>query len=130
MSLLRQLLLSVTVAILAILVGAGLFSVGSARQYLDAQLQGQSDSTATSLALTLSQPSNQDPAIQELLIAALFDSGQFQLIELLSPTGQTLVRREAAPGEMTSVSAPAWFSDMLPLAPHDAQRQVSDGWRQ
>lgn len=130
MSLLRQLLLSVTVAILAILVGALLFSVGSARQYLDAQLQGQSDSTATSLALTLSQASNQDPAIRELLIAALFDSGQFQLIELLSPSGQTLVRREASPSDMTDVSAPAWFSEMLPLAPHDAQRQVSDGWRQ
>src|SRR3546814_19036169 len=28
------------------------------------------------------------------------------------------------------VSAPRWFIELLPLAPHDAQRQVSDGWRQ
>jgi len=42
MSLLRQLLLSVTLAILVILAGTTIFSIGSARQYLDAQLQGQS----------------------------------------------------------------------------------------
>lgn len=130
MSLLRQLLLSVTVVILAILVGTLVFSVGSARQYLDTQLQAQSDSTATSLALTLSQASNQDPAIRELLISALFDSGQFSLVELLSPSGQVMVRREVQEGGADGVSAPGWFSELLPLALHDAQRQVSDGWRQ
>lgn len=130
MSLLRQLLLSVTVVILAILIGTLVFSVGSARQYLDTQLQAQSDSTATSLALTLSQASNQDPAIRELLISALFDSGQFSLVELLNPAGQVIVRREASTGEAAGVSAPGWFSELLPLEPHDAQRQVSDGWRQ
>lgn len=130
MSLLRQLLSSVTVVILAILVGTLIFSVGSARQYLDTQLQAQSDLTATSLALTLSQASNQDPAIRELLLSALFDSGQFSVVELLSPTGEVLVRREASDGEVEGVSAPGWFSELLPLAPHVAQRQVSDGRRQ
>ena len=77
MSLLKQLLLSVSCAILAILVGTLWFSVDSARQYLSSQLQAQAESAATSLALTLSQPSNQDPVTQELLIAALYDTGQF-----------------------------------------------------
>lgn len=131
MSLLRQLLLSVTLAIAVILVGTIIFSVSSARQYLDTQLQAQSDSTATSLALTLSQPTNQDPSIRELLISVLFDSGEFRTIEFLDPTGRIMVRRELAGGVADSGAfAPGWFSQMLPLQPHLAQRQVSDGWRQ
>ena len=130
MSLLRQLLLSVTLAILVILVGATLISIGSARQYLDAQLQGQSDSTATSLALTLSQPSNQDPTVRELLISVLFDSGQFRVVEFLDPTGRILIRREIADGHDDSVTAPDWFSHLLPLERHEAQRQVTNGWSQ
>jgi len=130
MSLLRQLLLSVTLAILVILVGATIFSIGSARQYLDAQLQAQSDSTATSLALTLSQPSNQDPTVRELLISVLFDSGQFRVVEFLDPTGRILIRREIGDGQEERVRAPGWFSHMLPLERHEAQRQVTNGWSQ
>ncbi|MGB6242544.1 MAG: LapD/MoxY N-terminal periplasmic domain-containing protein [Castellaniella sp.] len=130
MSLLRQLLLSVTLAILVILVGATVFSIGSARQYLDAQLQAQSDSTATSLALTLSQPSNQDPTVRELLISVLFDSGQFQVVEFLDPTGRILIRREIGDGQAEQVNAPGWFSHLLPLQRHEAQRQVTNGWSQ
>src|SRR5690606_23845892 len=85
MSLLKQLLLSVSCAILAILIGTLWCSVDSARQYLSSQLQAQGESAATSLALTLSQPSNQDPVTQELLIAALYDTGQFERIRLLTP---------------------------------------------
>lgn len=130
MSLLRQLLLSVTLAILVILAGTTIFSIGSARQYLDAQLQGQSDSTATSLALTLSQPSNQDPTVRELLLSVLFDSGQFQVVEFLDPTGRILIRREIEDGRDSRVTAPGWFSHLLPLERHEAQRQVTNGWTQ
>ncbi|WP_368644236.1 LapD/MoxY N-terminal periplasmic domain-containing protein [Castellaniella ginsengisoli] len=130
MSLLRQLLLSVTLAILVILAGTTIFSIGSARQYLDAQLQGQSDSTATSLALTLSQPSNQDPTVRELLLSVLFDSGQFQVVEFLDPTGRILIRREMGDGRDDRVTAPDWFSHLLPLERHEAQRQVTNGWSQ
>lgn len=130
MSLLRQLLLSVTLAILVILAGAIIVSVGSARQYLDAQLQGQSDATATSLALTLSQPSNQDPSVRELLISVLFDSGQFRVIEFLDPTGRILTRRQKEDGRDSRIAAPDWFSHLLPLERHEAQRQVTNGWTQ
>lgn len=129
MSLLRQLLLSVTLAILVILVGAIWFSISSARQYLDTQLQGQSDTTATSLALTLSQPSNHDPTVRELLLSVLFDSGEFRVVEFLDPTGRIMVRRQLD-DEGESANAPRWFSHLLPLQRHEAQRQVTDGWSQ
>lgn len=130
MSLLRQLLISVTLAIVVILAGVLVFSVSSARQYLDAQLQAQADSTATSLALTLSQPANRDPTVRELLISVLFDSGEFRVIEFLDPTGRILVRRELSDGAGEPISAPQWFSNLLPLQRHVAQRQVTSGWQQ
>lgn len=132
MSLLKHLLLSVSLAITVILVGTVWLSVDSARAYLSAQLQAQSDSAATSLALTLSQPSNQDPVTQELLIAALYDTGQFSRIELYSAKGELLVTRVGEEGDLPTIvgGAPAWFSALLPLRRAAAMAQVSDGWRQ
>lgn len=128
MSLLRQLLLSVTVAIIAILIGTVVFSVNGARDYLNAQLQAESDNAATSLALSLSQPSNQDPALRELLVTALFDSGQYDAIELRDTQGQELVSRRME--SASRAGAPQWFDQMLPLRAPRATRQVSDGWTQ
>lgn len=130
MSLLKQLLISMTLAIVVILSGVMIFSIDSARQYLDTQLQAQADSTATSLALTLSQPSNQEPSVRELLISVLFDSGEFRVMEFLDPTGRILVRRQLNNDAGGSGAAPAWFSHLLPLDRHEAQRQVSGGWSQ
>lgn len=130
MSLLRQLLLSVTIAILVILAGSMVFSINSARQYLDTQLQSQSDSTATSLALTLSQKTNQDATVRELLISVLFDSGEFRVIEFLDPTGRIMIRRDMGEGISNDLLAPEWFNGFLPLDRHEAQREVSDGWSQ
>lgn len=131
MSLLKHLLLSVTWVIALILIGTLAFSVDSARQYLSQQLQAQSDSAAASLALTLSQSTNQDPVVQELLISALFDTGQFQRIEMRDSAAQLQVLREQ---ELTdnesSAQAPAWFREYLPLKPASANAQLSDGWKQ
>lgn len=129
MSLLKQLLLSVTVAIAFILVGTLVFSIGGARQYLNMQLQAQSENAATSLALSLSQPSNQDPVTRELLIAALYDSGQFRDVRLTASDGRLLVARSVPPVAGAGV-APGWFGEMLPLITPVATRQVSNGWRQ
>lgn len=128
MSLLRQLLLSVSLVIFIILAGTLWLSVDSARYYLNQQLQVQADSAATSLALTLSQPSNQDAVTQELLIMALFDSGQFKSIVLKDVTG-----RELFGSHLQSIEgsrAPEWFDRWLSLAPAKGVAQVSDGWRQ
>ena len=129
MSLLKQLLLSVTVAILAILSGTLAFSIGAAKQYLDGQLQSESENAASSLALSLSQPSNQDPVTQELLMMALFDSGQFHAIRLTAPDAKLLFER-SRDDQAEDLKAPAWFSQLLPLSQPEAQREVSDGWRQ
>lgn len=141
MSLLKQLLISVTVAILAILIGTLAFSIGAAREYLDGQLQSEGENAASSLALSLSQPANQDPVTRELLMMALFDSGQFKLIRLKSPQGQTLFERTRGAGAGVGAGAgagarsqrarvPQWFAAALPLHRATAERAISDGWTQ
>lgn len=91
MSILRQLLLSVTIAIGVILLGTLALSVNAAREYLSGQLQVQSTDASVSLALSLSQPANNDPVLQELLVSALFDGGHFSLVRLSDPEGKVLI---------------------------------------
>lgn len=129
MSLLKQLLLSVSIAIVGILLGTLAFSIDAARSYLTQQLQSQSENAAASLSLSLSQPGNQDPVTQELLMAALFDTGQFASIRLAAPDGQEVFVRQRKVQEV-SAGAPRWFRQWLPLPQPKAERAISDGWRQ
>ncbi|WP_027017082.1 LapD/MoxY N-terminal periplasmic domain-containing protein [Comamonas composti] len=127
MSLLTRLLLGVSLAMLGLLVGSLALGINAARQYLDAQLRLGSENAASSLALSLSQPSNQDPVTRELLMLALFDSGQFLHIRLISPDGTALfVREQARPARQV----PQWFSQLLPLTRPWAERSISNGWHQ
>jgi len=127
MSILRQLLLSVTLAISVILLGTLALSVNSAREYLSGQLQVQSTDAAVSLALSLSQPANNDPVVQELLVSALYDGGHFSLVRLTDPDGKVLIERRST---ATAASVPAWFQALAPLNSQAASHAVSDGWRQ
>ena len=127
MSILRQLLLSVTLAISVILLGTLALSVNSAREYLSGQLQVQSTDAAVSLALSLSQPANNDPVVQELLVSALYDGGHFSLVRLADPEGKVLIERQST---ATAASVPAWFQALAPLNAQAATHAVSDGWRQ
>jgi len=126
MSILRQLLLSITIAIAVIMLGVLAFSINAARGYLADQLQVQSADAAVSLALSLSQPSNSDPATQELLVTALFDGGHFSLVRLTDSEGRTAVQRQAT---AAYPSVPRWFRALVPLQAKSATHEVNDGWR-
>lgn len=127
MSILRQLLLSVTLAIGVILLGTLALSVNAAREYLSGQLQVQATDAAVSLALSLSQPANNDPVVQELLVSALYDGGHFSLVRLADPEGKVLIERQST---ATDASVPGWFRALAPLDARSASHAVSDGWRQ
>ncbi|HUH60149.1 MAG TPA: LapD/MoxY N-terminal periplasmic domain-containing protein [Candidimonas sp.] len=129
MSLLKQLLLSVTIAIVCILAGTLAFSIDAARQYLDGQLRSESENAVSSLALSLSQPGSQDETTRELLMMALYDSGHFRGIRMDDPDGAVLFERERQAARDTK-TAPDWFNRLLPLSAPTAVRDVSDGWRQ
>ncbi|ODS93830.1 MAG: diguanylate cyclase [Comamonas sp. SCN 65-56] len=130
MSLLSRLLISVTLALAVILVGTLGWSVTAARQYLDGQLESEGDNAASALALSLSQPANQDAVTRELLMMALFDTGKFDAIAFTDVGGKPVFEREQAPQAHYKGQAPAWFAQLLPLSAPRAQREVSDGWKQ
>ncbi|QEA12469.1 bifunctional diguanylate cyclase/phosphodiesterase [Comamonas flocculans] len=130
MSLLNRLLFSVTLAIATILMGTLGWSVTSARQYLDSQLQSEGDNAVSALALSLSQPANQDPVTRDLLMMALFDTGKFSAITLTGLDGKSLFERRQTPQSRYRGQAPGWFVALLPLRAPQAQRAISDGWKQ
>ncbi len=129
MSLLRQLLLSVSVAMLVILAGTLWFALDGVRGYLNERLQADAANAAASLALSLSQPANQDPVTQEQLMKALFDSGQFRSISFHSPSGEVLQQLDAT-GRASQATVPSWFDALLPIQAPMASRAVSDGGKQ
>ena len=127
MSILRQLLLSITLAVGIILLGTLALSVNAARHYLAGQLQVQSNDAAVSLALSLSQPANSDRITQELLVSAMFDGGHFSLVRLTDPQGRVLIERRT---QAASGNVPLWFQRLVPLSAKSASHVVTDGWRQ
>jgi EAL domain-containing protein (putative c-di-GMP-specific phosphodiesterase class I) len=128
MSLLNRLLISVSLVIICILAGMVALSVNSARSYLRDQLLVSTENTATSMAITLSQPSNQDPSTRQLLLTALYDSGQFKLVRLGDSQGKTVFLRDDSSDSGPSV--PAWFDRVVALHAPVSTRQVSSGWAQ
>ncbi|MFA5665338.1 LapD/MoxY N-terminal periplasmic domain-containing protein, partial [Castellaniella sp.] len=134
MSLLKQLITSVTLAMAIVLIGVTHFSIDAARHYLDLQLQAQSESAATTMALILSQEPNQDPVTRTLLLTVLFDSGNFRDIAFVNADGHVEVQfgptRQDSLGHRAAAPVPAWFDHWLPLEPHEAQQAVTDGWRE
>jgi len=129
MSLLKQLLISVSLAIAVILVGTLWFGLDATRSYLNSRLQVDAENAASSLALSLSQPANQEPIVQELLVTALFDSGQYRSISFVAPSGEVLVMLERGM-DAGGARVPGWFDAWLPIRAPTAARAVSDGWRQ
>ncbi|MEC5388369.1 EAL domain-containing protein [Uliginosibacterium sp. H3] len=126
MSLLTRLWLSVLSAMLLALAGCLVVSVWTARDYLAQQLYAQGNDNAASLALSMSQQSK-DPAMAELLVVALFDSGHFESIVFSDVNGRAVAERRTR-GDVAD--APAWFVRLVPLQAQPGAALVSDGWKQ
>jgi LapD/MoxY periplasmic domain len=86
MSLLRQLWLSVSTAMLIILLGTLVVSVFTARGYLEQQLLTQASDGASSLGLSITQQGT-DPGTVETLVNATFDSGHFRIVRYVKTDG-------------------------------------------
>ncbi|AMC36378.1 bifunctional diguanylate cyclase/phosphodiesterase [Janthinobacterium sp. B9-8] len=126
MSLFRQLWIMIILATLVAFAGSFIVSVYTARGYLEQQLFTQSNDNASSLALSMSQQSK-DPATIELNVAALFDTGHFELIRFSDNHGKTLVERT---NNDKADGVPNWFVKTFPLQIAFGKAQVSDGWKQ
>lgn len=126
MSLFRQIWLAVIASTLIAFAGSFLASMLTARHYLEQQLAIKNNDNAASLALSMSQL-DKDPVTIELQLAAVFDSGQYASVRLVSPEGKTMLERSSP---MLSGEVPEWFVRIFPIASRPGHAQVTAGWNQ
>ena len=126
MSLIKQLWIATIVLVVLVFSASLATMVSSSRDYIIEQIQEKNMDNATSLALTMSQM-EKDPINLELLIAAQFDTGHYQLIRLSDPNGNLILERSK---ESQQTNAPAWFVQLTAMDVHPGYAQVQDGWSQ
>lgn len=126
MSLFRQLWLAVIVSMLIAFSGSFVVSMLTARHYLEHQLAVKNTDNASSLALSVSQ-SPKDRTTVDLLVSALFDSGQYALVRVMDPDNQVMAERVSPP---VVGSVPQWFIKLFPIESIPGQAQISNGWTQ
>lgn len=127
MSLFKQLFIAICVLMLVNFTGSFLVSVESSREQQVNQLRAHAQDAATALGLSLS-PHVRDPAMIELMVSSIFDSGYFESIRVVDLGSDTLlVERSGVP---VAGEAPQWFARLVDLQPARGDAIVSDGWRQ
>ena len=128
MTLLRQLMIGVSLLFFVLLAGVEAIYLANSRVQAQKQLASQAQDAATSLALRLATlKSLEDRALVETLVNPVFDRGYFQEIRIVSVSGETLVRRVLTPAQG---DVPDWFTRLFALDAPGAQSLVSSGWRE
>lgn len=126
MSLIKQLWITVLAILLLSLAGSLAVGLTVLRDYTKQEVRVKNIDNVNALALSISQL-DKDPVIIELLLAAQFDTGHYQLIELHAPDGELIARREAD-GHIDDV--PGWFVDLVRFDVSPSQAVIQDGWQQ
>ncbi|GAA0567068.1 EAL domain-containing protein [Halomonas salifodinae] len=126
MSLIKQLWFTVIAILILTLGGSLAVGLTALRSYTEQEIRVKNSDNVNALALSMSQL-DKDPVIIELLMAAQFDTGHYQLIELHAPDGELIARREAD-GRIASV--PDWFVDLVRFDVPPSQAVIQNGWQQ
>ena len=127
MSLHRQMVLLITGLLLVLLAGICYLSVRNSRDYLEMQMHSHAQDTATSLGLSLSRPLGQDDlAMVQTMVDAIFDRGDFTEIIVRNPDGDVITRRTLQPPPHL---VPPWFVNWLEINPMPGISEITDGWR-
>ncbi|QBF24553.1 EAL domain-containing protein [Pseudomonas tructae] len=127
MSLFKQLLLAICLFLVVAFSGSFMVSLESSRSQYVNQLRSHAQDAATALALSLT-PNIDDPAMVELMVSSIFDSGYYSSIKVID-TGSNalLVERHAEPD---ASGVPAWFIRLIGLEAAGGDAIVSRGWQQ
>lgn len=126
MSLYKQLWLAVIFMLTLVFGGSFIVSSLSAKAYLEEQLRMKNADNATALALSLTQQ-GADEVLLELTLAAQFDTGFYELIQLADPEGNVTILREDT---QVVDDAPAWFVQLFPITGEPGMAAIMNGWQQ
>ncbi|WP_296188675.1 cyclic di-GMP receptor LapD [Pseudomonas sp. UBA1879] len=126
MSLFKQLLIAICLFLVVAFAGSFVVSLESSRAQYVNQLQSHAQDAATSLALSLTANID-DPAMVELMVTSIFDSGYYASIRVVDlATNAVIVERSATPDNQ---GVPQWFVNAIGLAPGGGEGVVSRGWQ-
>ena len=127
MSLFKQLLIAICLFLVVAFSGSFMVSLESSRTQYVNQLRSHAQDAATALALSLT-PNIDDPAMVELLVSSIFDSGYYASIRVVDlATDKTIVERSGIPDNN---GVPNWFVKLIGLEPAGGDALVSRGWEQ
>ena len=127
MSLFKQLLIAICLFLVVAFTGSFMVSLESSRTQYVNQLRSHAQDAATALALSLT-PNIDDPAMTELLVSSIFDSGYYASIRVVDLSNdKTLVERSGIPAD---TQVPGWFVKLIGLEPAGGDAIVSRGWEQ
>ncbi|WP_271411621.1 cyclic di-GMP receptor LapD [Pseudomonas sp. Q1-7] len=127
MSLLKQLFLAICLLLALAFAGSFLAGVESSREQLLSQLRSHAQDAATALGLSMT-PHVDDPAMIELMVSSIFDSGYFASIRVVRiPDGSVIAERKATG---TREQVPGWFAQLVDLRPQGGDALIMRGWQQ
>ncbi|HEY0286174.1 MAG TPA: EAL domain-containing protein [Pseudomonas sp.] len=127
MSLFKQLLIAICLFLVLAFAGSFVVSLESSRAQYVNQLRSHAQDAATSLALSLTANID-DPAMVELMVSSIFDSGYYASIRVVDlATDAVVVERSATPDNQ---GVPQWFINAIGLEPAGGEAIVSRGWQQ
>jgi len=127
MSLRKQLFLAICLFLLVAFSGSFFVSLESSRDQMLGQLRSHAQDAATALGLSLTAQVD-DPAMIELMVNSIFDSGYFTSIRVVAIADErVLVERSAT---VHGERVPHWFVSLVDLRPQGGEALIMRGWEQ
>ena len=127
MSLFKQLLIAICLFLVVAFTGSFMVSLESSRAQYVNQLRSHAQDAATALALSLT-PNIDDPAMVELLVSSIFDSGYYATIRVVDLSNDKVIAERSGIPAVSNV--PDWFVKLIGLEPAGGDAIVSRGWEQ
>jgi len=127
MSLLKQLFLAICLFLVVAFTGSFIAGVESSREQLISQLRSHAQDAATALGLSMT-PHVDDPAMIELMVSSIFDSGYFASIRVVRIADDSLIVERST--EIRPESVPGWFVELVDLQPQGGDALIMRGWEQ
>lgn len=128
MSLLKQLFLAICLFLVVAFTGSFIAGVESSRAQLIAQLRSHAQDAATALGLSMT-PNVDDPAMLELMVSSVFDSGYFASIRVVRiPGDEVIVERSNT--DASEQQVPDWFVNLVDLRAQGGDALIMRGWEQ
>ncbi|WP_053156422.1 cyclic di-GMP receptor LapD [Pseudomonas sp. P1.8] len=127
MTLRKQLFLAICLFLLVAFSGSFFVSLETSREQTLSQLRAHAQDAATALGLSLTTQID-DPAMVELMVSSIFDSGYFSTIRIVDiKNDQALVERSTS----TPIDGvPRWFVRLVHLRPEGGDALIMRGWEQ